>query len=371
LGDVYQGSLKNNYLYQGAYAELDEDIGWTDFALRNYDAQIGRWVQQDPYQQFASPYVGIGNDPINFTDPSGGFIGGLPCPGTSALAIFFDNLSYALTKAAPALSKISIALSITKTAFIVNNTVRTANMINGQLATMQAGGVDPNERLRTLASIAFWEGGSGYDFRTINNFVEIAQIYINREKRGDGTGGGSSFYLNAKNGRSPEKQRFRQSMKILGSPTYAKDKSDAGLVDWQKDILKAIYNALLDPNANKDLPAVQNVNLTRQGFEGDLNGTSAGTLKIYKEWNWIRWYVYYVWAGGIANTNSVRIFNDEIDPSGSSNRHTTFLIDEIEVNKFKRAYAEYEGNEAPKWDVNTNSFLPSTGGGALKFVPKK
>ena len=27
LGDSYEGSLKNNYLYQGAYSELDEDIG--------------------------------------------------------------------------------------------------------------------------------------------------------------------------------------------------------------------------------------------------------------------------------------------------------------------------------------------------------
>jgi RHS repeat-associated protein len=66
--------LKNNYLYQGAFSELDEDIGWNDFALRNYDAQIGRWVQQDPYQEFASPYSGMANDPVNFTDPSGGSI---------------------------------------------------------------------------------------------------------------------------------------------------------------------------------------------------------------------------------------------------------------------------------------------------------
>jgi RHS repeat-associated protein len=65
--------LKNNYLYQGSFAELDEDIGWNDFALRNYDAQIGRWVQQDPYQEFATPYVYVGNDPINLTDPTGGF----------------------------------------------------------------------------------------------------------------------------------------------------------------------------------------------------------------------------------------------------------------------------------------------------------
>ncbi len=66
--------MKNNYLFQGAYSELDDDIGWNDFALRNYDAQIGRWVQQDPYQEFASPYVGMGDDPINLTDPSGGSI---------------------------------------------------------------------------------------------------------------------------------------------------------------------------------------------------------------------------------------------------------------------------------------------------------
>jgi len=83
LGDSYEGQLKNNYLYQGAYSEFDDDIGWTDFRLRNYDAQIGRWVQHDPYQEFASPYLGLGNDPINLTDPSGGSIlSGLTKAGT-------------------------------------------------------------------------------------------------------------------------------------------------------------------------------------------------------------------------------------------------------------------------------------------------
>jgi RHS repeat-associated protein len=140
LGDSYEGKLQNNYLYQGAFSELDEDIGWTDFALRNYDAQIGRWVQQDPYQEFASPYSGMANDPVNFTDPSGGFIGGFACPGTSTLALFFENLSYVLTKAAPALSKISIALSITKTALIIEKSISSSGKINGQIRTMQVGG---------------------------------------------------------------------------------------------------------------------------------------------------------------------------------------------------------------------------------------
>ena len=78
--------MKNNYLYQGAFAELDEDIHWTDFPLRNYDAQIGRWVQQDPYQEYASPYIGCGTDPVNLIDPSGGFtLAGLSKAGTAAI----------------------------------------------------------------------------------------------------------------------------------------------------------------------------------------------------------------------------------------------------------------------------------------------
>lgn len=70
-----EGSLKNGYGYQGAFSELDEDLGWNDFALRSYDPQIGRWLQMDPYNQFASGYVGIGCDPVNNMDPSGGIIG--------------------------------------------------------------------------------------------------------------------------------------------------------------------------------------------------------------------------------------------------------------------------------------------------------
>jgi hypothetical protein len=48
-------------------------LGLNDFDLRTYDPQIGRWLQQDPYDQFASPYVGMGNDPVNMVDEDGGF----------------------------------------------------------------------------------------------------------------------------------------------------------------------------------------------------------------------------------------------------------------------------------------------------------
>ncbi len=68
------GAANNNFLYQGDYSEFDDDLGWNDFELRSYDPQIGRFLQNDPYDQFASGYVGMGNDPVNNVDPSGGVI---------------------------------------------------------------------------------------------------------------------------------------------------------------------------------------------------------------------------------------------------------------------------------------------------------
>ncbi|MEM6814947.1 MAG: RHS repeat-associated core domain-containing protein [Bacteroidota bacterium] len=43
------------------------------FELRMYDPLIGRWLQVDPYGQYASSYLGMGNNPINRVDPDGGF----------------------------------------------------------------------------------------------------------------------------------------------------------------------------------------------------------------------------------------------------------------------------------------------------------
>lgn len=61
------------YGYQGQYSEEDKTTGWNEFELRMYDARFGRWTSIDPYGQFASPYVGIGNMPHWGTDPDGGW----------------------------------------------------------------------------------------------------------------------------------------------------------------------------------------------------------------------------------------------------------------------------------------------------------
>ena len=75
------------YGYQGKYSEKENETGWNAFELRMYDSRIGRWLSVDPEGQYHSPYVGMGNDPVNRTDPTGGFSGGDDPPGFFARAV--------------------------------------------------------------------------------------------------------------------------------------------------------------------------------------------------------------------------------------------------------------------------------------------
>jgi RHS repeat-associated protein len=59
------------YAYQGQ--ELDDKTGMEAFKLRLWDGRIGRWLNPDPYGQFFSPYLGMGNNPISSIDPDGGW----------------------------------------------------------------------------------------------------------------------------------------------------------------------------------------------------------------------------------------------------------------------------------------------------------
>ena len=141
LGDSYEGSLKNNYLYQGAYSELDEDIGWTDFALRNYDAQVGRWVQQDPFQQFATPYVGMGDDPVNSIDPSGGVVPIVPAGEVlSMTAETAKTLGNVVVVASKATSHIvASGAKVLTISRLVRIAFAGVNIVNTSIATTQAG----------------------------------------------------------------------------------------------------------------------------------------------------------------------------------------------------------------------------------------
>ena len=58
------------YAFQGQ--EKDPETGKEAFELRLWDSRIGRWLTTDPAGQYASPYLGMGNNWINVIDPDGG-----------------------------------------------------------------------------------------------------------------------------------------------------------------------------------------------------------------------------------------------------------------------------------------------------------
>ena len=58
------------YAYQGQ--EKDPETRKEAFQLRLWDGRIGRWLTTDPKGEFSSPYLGMGNNPMNKIDPDGG-----------------------------------------------------------------------------------------------------------------------------------------------------------------------------------------------------------------------------------------------------------------------------------------------------------
>jgi RHS repeat-associated protein len=70
-GDSNEGVLKNSYLYNEKELIDDADMNWHDYGFRNYDAQIGRFVQTDPLADqfpFFAPYLYAGNEPVGNID---------------------------------------------------------------------------------------------------------------------------------------------------------------------------------------------------------------------------------------------------------------------------------------------------------------
>ena len=74
LGDSFEGLLKNNNLYNNKELFDDGDLNWYDYGFRNYDPQIGRFMQLSPLTDnypFLTPYQYASNDPITNIDIDG------------------------------------------------------------------------------------------------------------------------------------------------------------------------------------------------------------------------------------------------------------------------------------------------------------
>jgi hypothetical protein len=57
-----------------------------------YDPVIGRWLVPDPYKQYFSPYLSMGNNPINLIDPNGGVSGDPKSNGDGGIINNFINI---------------------------------------------------------------------------------------------------------------------------------------------------------------------------------------------------------------------------------------------------------------------------------------
>ena len=66
--------VEDEYRYGFQGQEKDPETGMEAFELRLWDSRIGRWLTTDPYGQFASPYLGMGNNPISNIDLDGGYV---------------------------------------------------------------------------------------------------------------------------------------------------------------------------------------------------------------------------------------------------------------------------------------------------------
>ena len=61
------------YGFQGEYAVESSETGYNDFQYRSWDPVVSRWISPDPARQYWSPYMGMGNNPINQIDPDGAY----------------------------------------------------------------------------------------------------------------------------------------------------------------------------------------------------------------------------------------------------------------------------------------------------------
>jgi len=88
-----RGSPEHRWKFQGKESITDLSLYWQDFGARYYDPQLGRWHTPDPADQFGSPYLAMGNNPVMLVDPDGRLVPALPL--LAAFAIISGGINVA------------------------------------------------------------------------------------------------------------------------------------------------------------------------------------------------------------------------------------------------------------------------------------
>ncbi|MBS1918292.1 MAG: hypothetical protein JST87_18645 [Bacteroidetes bacterium] len=157
LPDANEGNIKNNYLYNDKELFDDADLNWYDYGFRNFDPQIGRFMQMDPLTDeypFLSSYQYAADDPIANVDIDGldvgGSIGGIVADGghdfTYGYKAANDMMQFIKPAAhfAEATSIVSKTESVIKlvmdvTSIIIHGAVIASDLINAPLASTPPG----------------------------------------------------------------------------------------------------------------------------------------------------------------------------------------------------------------------------------------
>ena len=77
IGGLHQGLIDatgpstNEELYNGKELTDAHGLDWYHYGARYYDVAVARWTSMDPADEFHSPYVYVGGDPVNLVDPDG------------------------------------------------------------------------------------------------------------------------------------------------------------------------------------------------------------------------------------------------------------------------------------------------------------
>ncbi len=71
FGNLMDSVVSEDISYQYTGQEFDDEIELHNFQARFYDSDLMRFMSVDPEEQYASPYLFCGNNPINLIDPDG------------------------------------------------------------------------------------------------------------------------------------------------------------------------------------------------------------------------------------------------------------------------------------------------------------
>lgn len=144
-------TLTYRYAYQGQEREQVGAVSSTAFELRAWDARIGRWTAPDPYGQYFSAYVGMGNNPVSMIDPDGGWAGG---PG-GIRTVMGDWLGNSVKLGSKAAKGTSIAGNVTQAIGSVSNGLGSVTRTSSAMGSILEQQPLRNWTIRARATLTF------------------------------------------------------------------------------------------------------------------------------------------------------------------------------------------------------------------------